>query len=132
MSLLFEHWSLDPFLAVVAALAGVHARGLRLRLGAIARAGRPTRPWLGQAGLFYLGLAVLLLAVMSPIDYWSDDYLTLHVVQHILLSFIAAPLIVLGAPWLPLLRGCPFTTSCKRIVQVFCRAASPGLERGGF
>lgn len=107
MSLLFEHWSVDPFLAVVAALVGVHARGLRKRLGAIARAGRPTRPWLGQAGLFYLGLAVLLLAVVSPVDYWSDDYLTLHVVQHILLSFIAAPLIVLGAPWLPLLRGLP-------------------------
>ncbi len=47
------------------------------------------------------------MAVVSPIDYWSDTYLTAHVVQHILLAFVAPPLIVLGAPWVPLLRGLP-------------------------
>ncbi len=107
MNVLLAHWSFDPVLVVVAVIVGFHVRGLRLRLRAVQRAGRPTRPWLGQAGLFYLGLVALLLAVLSPVDYWSDQYLTAHVVQHILLSFIAAPLIVLGAPWLPLLRGLP-------------------------
>jgi len=48
-----------------------------------------------------------MVAIASPIDYWSDQYLTAHVIQHILLSFVAAPLIVLGAPWLPVLRGLP-------------------------
>ena len=84
-----------------------HVRGLRLRLRAVARARRPTGPWVGQALLFYLGLLVLLIAIASPIDYWADTYLTAHIVQHILLSFVSAPLIVLGAPWLPLLRGLP-------------------------
>ncbi|HEY5184479.1 MAG TPA: cytochrome c oxidase assembly protein [Actinomycetes bacterium] len=107
MSVLFEHWSFDPVVVVMAVVVGIHQRGLRLRLHAVRRAGRPTRPWVGQAALFYLGLAALLLAIVSPIDYWADDYLTAHVVQHILLSFVAAPLIVLGAPWLPLLRGLP-------------------------
>ena len=57
--------------------------------------------------LFYAGLAVLIIAVTSPIDYWSERYLSLHIVQHLLLAFFAPPLIVLGAPWLPLMRGLP-------------------------
>jgi len=107
MSVALQHWSFDPFLLIIALLVIVHARGLRRRLAAIRRAGRPTREWTGQALLWWAGLAVLVIAVVSPIDYWSDTYLTAHVVQHILLAFVAPPLIVLGAPWLPILRGVP-------------------------
>jgi len=57
--------------------------------------------------LWCAGLLVLVLAVVSPVDYWSGTYLTAHVVQHLMLAFIAPVLIVLGAPWLPLLRGLP-------------------------
>src|SRR5665213_4423149 len=80
---------------------------MRKHLNALAKSGRPTRPWIGQAFIFWGGLVVLLLAVVSPIDYWSDTYLTAHVVQHILLAFVAPPLLVIGAPWVPLLRGLP-------------------------
>jgi putative membrane protein len=119
MSALLDHWSIDPSMLVVVLLVGIHLRGLRLRLKAVARAGRPTRPWKGQAALFYLGVAALMVAIASPIDYWSDQYLTAHIVQHILLSFVAAPLIVLGAPWLPLLRGLPrpFRRGFGRLAQ---------------
>ena len=92
---------------VIAVVASVHGRGLRLHVRAIAKSGRPVRPWIGQALIFWAGLVVLLLAVVSPIDYWTDTYLSAHVVQHILLAFVAPPLIVLGAPWVPLLRGLP-------------------------
>jgi cytochrome c oxidase assembly factor CtaG len=88
-------------------VVAVHARGLRRHLHAITRSGRSIRPWIGQAMLWWTGLVVLLLAVVSPVDYWSDIYLSAHVVQHILLAFVAPPLIVLGAPWVPLLRGLP-------------------------
>jgi len=103
----FQHWSLDPFILVVAIVVAIHGRGLRRHLASIRRAGRPTGPWLGQAALFWTGLGVLLLAVVSPIDYWSDTYLTAHVVQHIFLAFVAPPLFVLGAPWVPILLGLP-------------------------
>ena len=92
---------------VIAVVAFVHGRGLRRHVRAIANSGRPTRPWIGQALIFWAGLVVLLLAVVSPVDYWSDTYLSAHVVQHILLAFVAPPLIVIGAPWVPLLRGLP-------------------------
>jgi len=107
MTAAFEHWSTDPFDLVIAIVVFIHARGLRARLRAIERAGRPTRPWLQQAGLFYAGLIILVVAVNSPVDYWSGQYLSAHIVQHLLLAFFAPPLIVLGAPWLPLMRGLP-------------------------
>jgi putative membrane protein len=107
MSAVFQHWSYDPFLIIVAVVLLVHGRGLSKRLAAIRRSGRAVRPWIGQAALFWTGLGVLVIAVVSPIDYWSSTYLTAHIVQHILLAFVAPPLIVLGAPWLPLLRGLP-------------------------
>ena len=107
MDAVTQHWALDPFLLVVAIVTAIHGRGFALRIRAIARAGRPVRPWVGQALLWWAGLVVLVLAVASPIDYWSGTYLTAHIVQHLLLAFIAPVLIVLGAPWLPLLRGLP-------------------------
>jgi putative membrane protein len=119
VSAVLDHWSLDPSMLVIVLGVGVHLRGLVLRLRAVQRAGRPSRPWIEQATLFYLGMAGLMIAVASPVDYWSDEYLTAHVVQHILLSFVAAPLIVLGAPWLPLLRGLPLPVrrAFGRLVQ---------------
>jgi cytochrome c oxidase assembly factor CtaG len=92
---------------VIAVVVFVHGRGLRRHVRAIEKSGRPVGPWMRQAVIFWAGLVVLLLAVVSPIDYWSDTYLSAHVVQHILLAFVAPPLIVLGAPWVPLLRGLP-------------------------
>jgi cytochrome c oxidase assembly factor CtaG len=107
MDAVTQHWAFDPFLVVVTIVTAIHGRGFALRIRAIARAGRPVRPWIGQALLWWAGLVVLVLAVASPIDYWSGTYLTAHIVQHLLLAFIAPVLIVLGAPWLPLLRGLP-------------------------
>ena len=123
MNVVLEHWTFDPTMLLIVAGVAVHARGLAPRLRAVRRAGRPTRPWVGQALLFYAGVGVLLAAVASPIDYWSDVYLTAHVVQHILLSFVAAPLIVLGAPWLPLLRGLP--SPARRALGRLAQASQP-------
>jgi putative membrane protein len=123
----FRHWSADPFDLLVLLVVTVHLRGLLVRLRAIRRAGRPTTPWIQQAALFYCGLAVLIIAVTSPIDYWSDSYLSLHIIQHLLLAFIAPPLIVLGAPWLPLLRGLPspLRRAIGRAMQL-TRSGRPG------
>ena len=43
----------------------------------------------------------------SPVDYWSDDYFYIHMIEHIMIAFFAPILIVAGAPWLPLLHGLP-------------------------
>ncbi len=105
MSYLTRHWSFDPFLVGVAFVVLAHEVGLgRLRARSDPRRTR-TRRW--RSFLFYGGLVCLLVAVESPIDYWSDDYFFVHMIEHILISFYAPILIVAGAPWIPLLFAFP-------------------------
>jgi putative membrane protein len=105
MSYLVNHWSFDPFLIVAIVLVAWHEIGL----ARLARRSRPerTRQRRKRSFLFYGGLAVLLLSVQSPIDYWSDAYFFVHMIQHLLLMFAAPTLVVAGAPWQPLLDGLP-------------------------
>lgn len=68
---------------------------------------------------FQSGLIVLLLASSSPIDAFAGLLLFVHMIQHILLTMAAPPLLLLGAPMLPLLRGLPRS--------VFAAAVGPAL-----
>src|SRR6266498_2135531 len=58
------------------------------------------------------GLAVVFLALDGPIDAGASGLLSVHMLQHMLLTMVAAPLIVLGAP-----------------VTLALRASSPGTRR---
>jgi cytochrome c oxidase assembly factor CtaG len=61
--------------------------------------------WRGVA--FVGGLLAILVAVASPLDAIAPLLLEAHMVQHLLLMMLAPPLVWLGAPLLPLLRGLP-------------------------
>jgi putative membrane protein len=105
VSYLVDNWSFDPFVVVVSAIVVLHELGLaNLRRRSLPERTRARRL---RSLLFYGGLALLLIAVVSPIDYWADDYFFVHMVEHILIAFFAPILIVAGAPWLPLLHGLP-------------------------
>jgi cytochrome c oxidase assembly factor CtaG len=56
---------------------------------------------------FVSGLLILFVATQSPLDAFDNLYLSAHMAQHLLLMMIAPPLILLGHPTLPLLRGLP-------------------------
>lgn len=47
----------------------------------------------GRSMLFALGLAALGLALLSPLDTLSDDLLSVHMLQHLLLVAVAPPLL---------------------------------------
>jgi cytochrome c oxidase assembly factor CtaG len=99
-----DHWSLDPFLIFAVILVAWHEIGL-------ARLSRSDPEHAGKRRLrsvaFYAGLAVVLLAVDSPVEYFADRYFFMHMLQHLLLMFAAPSLLVAGAPWQPLADAVP-------------------------
>ena len=121
MSYLVDHWSFDPFIIVVAVLVIWHEIGL----ARLARRSRPERTAQRRrrSWLFYAGLVMLLLSVVSPVDYWADGYFFVHMLQHMLLMFAAPTLVVAGAPWQPLLDGLPGRAG---------QAVTRGTLRGGW
>ena len=80
-------------------LAGWYLVGvgpLRRRYGWAERVGS------GEAALFLTGVLVLFVALVSPLHELGDEYLfSAHMVQHLLLTLVAPPLLILGTPpWL--------------------------------
>ncbi len=96
-------WSASPGLAASLLLgAGIYARGWR-----DLRAQMPERypPW--RLAAFLAGLASLFAAIASPLDAFAAFLLQVHMAQHATLMVVAPPLLLLGSPALPLLRGLP-------------------------
>lgn len=92
-------WRFDPPLVAGLVTAGV------LYLRGVGRVHRPERRLANRAACFLGGLAALWIALQSPIDSYADVRLSVHMVQHLLLTMVAAPLLVLGAPVTLLLRA---------------------------
>lgn len=61
----------------------------------------------GRLVWFLCGMTVLWLSIASPIDGFADVLLSAHMVQHLLLMSVVPPLVLMGAPVVPLLRGTP-------------------------
>jgi putative membrane protein len=95
-------------LLLVGIAAGVCAAYLTgARRLAAAPAGSPGRSWAWRRWAFCAGAAVVVLTLAPPLDPLVDDSFPLHMVQHMVLIFAAAPLLALGAPGLPLLLALP-------------------------
>jgi putative membrane protein len=102
----FWDWAFDPPLVLVIDLAVFYAIGAR-------RTVTPERKRVAQrwrCGCFWASLAVLAIALASPIERLSADLFWVHMIQHVLLIVVAAPLFVLGAPWIRLWRCLPLET----------------------
>jgi putative membrane protein len=88
----------DVAIGVVLALsATLYVVGLT-RLWRHAGRGRGVRPVSVIA--FAAGLGALVIALLSPLDALSDALFSAHMGQHELLMLVAAPLLVMGKPWL--------------------------------
>jgi len=97
---LWAAWNLNPLLLLGFLLAGwAYRRG---RTGGR----RETDVW--RARCFAGALVALGVALVSPLDALSGALASAHMVQHVLLLLVAAPLLALSAPSSTLLRGSPF------------------------
>ena len=73
-------------------------------------AGRGRGVGTAQIWAFGAGLLTLVVALVSPLDAMGDVLFSAHMVQHLLLILVAAPLLVLGKPLLPLMWSMPART----------------------
>ena len=97
----WQAWNADWLvLSNLAVMAALYAYGLR-KLWRRTGVGRGVRSW--RALAFAAALLTILIALLSPVDALSDDLSWVHMVQHLLLMAVAAPLLVLGYPELVLL-----------------------------
>jgi putative membrane protein len=104
LSVLLLSWAWRPEIILSLGLAAtVHLTG-RWRLKRQGSA-RLVNPWRSVA--YLSGLAVLWIALMSPIDVLSGQYFYMHMVQHLLLVMIAPPLLLVGNPMPMMLGGLP-------------------------
>jgi cytochrome c oxidase assembly factor CtaG len=104
-------WSFDPMVIASIAVVGAGYVAGRRRLrrpGRRAARIEITRAW--RTVCFAAGLATVVAALLSPLDARSAELLSAHMVQHLLLVVVAAPLLVLGAPAVPLLLALPTGT----------------------
>ncbi len=83
----------------------------------------PERPGpvpLWRAALFLLGAGTIFAALHPPIDTLSGSYFSMHMTQHVLVTLIAPPLLLLGAPpWMftPLLRRAKVRAAVRWLTQ---------------
>jgi putative membrane protein len=96
---LLTSWTLDPLqLVPVAAIAVAYT----VRARTLARRGQPVPRW--RVALFALGIALLLVAVVSPVAAVAEEELfSFHMTQHLLLGDLA-PLCLLAGLTGPLVR----------------------------
>src|SRR5215510_14310407 len=100
---ILQSWTFEPGIIIPSLLAGsIYLCGwwqLYHRL--------PQRFTVWRLIAFQAGLLTLFLALASPLHPLAELLLQFHMIQHMLLMMVVPPLILLGAPILPLLRGLP-------------------------
>src|SRR5215813_1246654 len=121
---LFRSWSLPPVVTLgLVLLAIVYVRGWR-----IVRRADPSLLPAWRAGAFLSGLGFIWIALASPLDALNDLLLTAHMLQHMLLMMVAPPLMLLGVPLVPIVRGLPAVVARKRVGSFLI---SSGMQRIG-
>jgi putative copper resistance protein D len=106
----FRNWHADPGVIV-----GLVAATALYACGAIAFARARGRGWpAGRTAWFAFGILSIVVAIESPLDAAGDARFSWHMVQHLILTDVTAPALLLGAPLLLALGALP--TRVARIV----------------
>jgi len=75
----------------------------------------PVRFPLSGLALYLAGIVALAVALVSPLATLDDRLLMTHMVQHLMLLMIAPPLLLLGAPQIPIVRAIPPALAKKTV-----------------
>ncbi|MEO9255225.1 MAG: cytochrome c oxidase assembly protein, partial [Tepidiformaceae bacterium] len=92
---ILRHFSFDiPWLLVIIVPTALYLMGV-YKLNA--QKPRVPHPW-WKTALFLTGMLVLALSVLSPIEYYGNQLLSLNFFGFLLITMVAPPLILLGSP----------------------------------
>ncbi|MDQ3870390.1 MAG: cytochrome c oxidase assembly protein [Chloroflexota bacterium] len=105
----FTAWTVDPLACAGLLLA---LGGYLVAVFRVDRSHPRSRVPRRRVAAWLAGLAVIAVALQGSIDVYATSLFTVHMVQHLLLTMVAAPLLALGAP-----------------MTLVLRVASPGLRR---
>lgn len=95
LSELLAHWSFDPpWVLTLLLAAGLYAHAYRRHLKRSPRVGHPPL----KAAAFFVGLLLVAVAVLSPLEHYGNEVLWLNFTGFLVLTMVAAPLLVLGSP----------------------------------
>jgi cytochrome c oxidase assembly factor CtaG len=99
----FSSWSIPigPSFAILFSLIFYLRGWLRLQFQV------PNRFPIWRLLAFTTGMAAIFVAIASPLDAFAGLLLPIHMIQHLVLMMLAPPLILAGAPYLPILSGLP-------------------------
>jgi putative membrane protein len=97
---LWSDWSLDPLVVM-----GITLVGTAYHIGRQRGRRRPRDAWRDRC--FAAGLVAVAVALLSPLDQMSNTLASAHMVQHLLLVLVAAPLLAASTPSTALVRGTP-------------------------
>lgn len=101
MSGMLTRWTFEPGVVLaLAALVAAYVVGIRrFRADSLWQEDVLTT---GEVASFGVGVLLLIAALTSPLDTLSDQMFTAHMLQHMVLLYLAPPLLLLGTPgWLP-------------------------------
>jgi putative membrane protein len=130
-------WPIEPWVLLgvevtaILYLSGARNRMATLRFPSTSGGGQgggwtPSR-W--RAVAFWTGLATVLLALDTPVETLARQLFWAHMTQHLLLIMVAAPLLVVAAPWLQIWRGLPLSIRRPVARTAIRHPALAGLRR---
>ncbi|HMK63796.1 MAG TPA: cytochrome c oxidase assembly protein [Acidimicrobiales bacterium] len=98
-------WQVTPMAVAALALGITHEVGL-VRLS---ERQTPVDRWRTRRRslAFYAALFTLVLVASGPLERWGMKWLSIHMVVHVVEMFYLPPLLIVGAPWVPLLFALP-------------------------
>jgi cytochrome c oxidase assembly factor CtaG len=99
-SLAQTKWAWDLTLLFFLLIAILYIRGLSAYRGHA-----PVAPW--QKKFFFSGIAILMLAYLPPVDTYADQLFSVHMVQHLMITSLGVPLLIMGSPFIVCVRGMP-------------------------
>lgn len=138
-------WPVPPFVLIVCLVAEIlYFRGLRILVKGVqakqtysqgvhafylhghdqSAPSSQWNHWHWRGIIFLCAILAFLLAASAPIDNLSGRLFWVHMIQHLLLLVVMAPLLVASAPLLPLWLGLP--RWARRLVKI---SARPGAGR---